>query len=861
MSTVNPRYPAELQSWVEQILEGGRDRVEMLDREGRVLFMGPGGVRALGLRDPSVRLRRYWPQFWEGESRPAAEQALQDAAAGSLGAFVGRDGGASGEELWWDVVLTPLRGRDGSIERLVAVSRNVTSELLQRRAAEAELEYQLELMRTITDNATTGLIMTDLHGRVTFWNPSVEEMTGYPRSEAAGMRVCEVLRELDDAGAEVAPEGCRLMRALAEGVEVVEQEGVVVRKDGRRFPGRWTARPISRDGGTVGLVVEVRDVSAEQESKRALRIKTREAEEARAAAERERSRLAAIMEAVPAVVWIAHDPECRVITGSRASYEFLRLPYGENSSKSAPDAPLAHFKVFKDGVALAPDELPIQLAAKGHEVREFEEEVRFDDGSSRFLLGNATPLRDADGRVTGAVGAFVDITAHKEARAEVQRLLMSERLANERLAFLSRASAVLASTLDLELTLRNVARLALPFLADHCAIDLLTEDGDLEQVAFATVDTERQEQLEELRRTHLGRPLTAWRLPDVLASGKAELHAEITPEYLEEIARAPRLAELQRALGTRSMIIVPLTARGRVIGAMTFIRGEASGRTYGPADLELTQELAQRAAVAVDNARLYQEAQGLNRELESRVAKRTGQLEASNAELEAFAYSVSHDLRAPLRAIDGFSNALLIDNGEQLDDVGRSYLDRIRGAASRMGELIDAMLSLSRLSRSQMRHEPVDLSAIVERLLRGLREEDPVRRVEARVTPGLVVVGDEHLLTVALDNLLENAWKFTREREVAEIEFGVRREGGERVFYLRDNGAGFDPQYAGKLFVAFQRLHSPTRFEGTGVGLTTVQRVIHRHGGRIWGEGSPGAGATFYFTLDERDAARPGPTY
>lgn len=229
-------------------------------------------------------------------------------------------------------------------------------------------------------------------------------------------------------------------------------------------------------------------------------------------------------------------------------------------------------------------------------------------------------------------------------------------------------------------------------------------------------------------------------------------------------------------------------------------------------------------------------------------------LRHSIAELEAFNYSVSHDLRAPLRPLDGFSQALIEDYAEQLPDKAKDYLKRIRAAAQRMSQLIEDMLQLSRLGRAELAVRPVDIVPIAESVIAELRRNEPARQVEYVSVKEAKADGDSRLLRIVLENLLRNAWKFSRNVEHARIELGTRQEDGRTVFFVRDNGAGFDPMYKSKLFQPFQRLHVPRDFEGTGIGLAIVQRIVRRHDGRVWADGAPGQGATFFFTLHETKA-------
>jgi PAS domain S-box-containing protein len=279
-------------------------------------------------------------------------------------------------------------------------------------------------------------------------------------------------------------------------------------------------------------------------------------------------------------------------------------------------------------------------------------------------------------------------------------------------------------------------------------------------------------------------------------------------------------------------------------------------RTYVTIKFPLLDDAEQPYAICgistdiTDRKRAEQEVADLNADLERRVAERTAELEATTRELDAFAYSVSHDLRAPLRSLNGFSQMLLDDYSDRLDETGVSHLHRLQANTVRMAQLIEDLLRLSQTTRAELRRQRMDLGELAALIRQELEAAEPEQQIEILVDGPLTAMADRHLMKLALHNLLANAWKFSSREARGQIQFGTLLTGPNGVFFVRDNGVGFDPRYAGRLFEPFQRLHEQSDFEGSGIGLAIVYRVIRRHGGAIWAESMPGQGATFYFTLD-----------
>lgn len=417
-----------------------------------------------------------------------------------------------------------------------------------------------------------------------------------------------------------------------------------------------------------------------------------------------------------------------------------------------------------------------------------------------------------------------------------------------RLEFLKDASEVLSSTLNYCEVMERLTRTLTPRIADWCTIYEYGEDGSLKLVIVSHSNPDLYPVAVEISQKYPPNPDYPDGVYKVIESQKPVLNKRIPEDMIVRNARDPEHLRLLKLLEIRSSILVPLYIRDKMFGVLMLVWSDPN-KQYDEQDLEFAKEIGRQTMLAVENARLYEESQKVNALLEMRVSKRTQELQRMNKELEAFSYSVSHDLRAPLRSIDGFSNKILKDYGAAFDEQGRDYFHRIQRASQHMGHLIDDMLKLSRLSRVEIHPEYIDLSSLAEGIIHEIKSSDPERNVEVKIRKDMIVRADHNLMQIALQNLMDNAWKYTRKKSDAVIEFSSFRKDHKIVYFIKDNGAGFDMKYADKLFGTFQRLHNASEFEGTGIGLATVQRIILRHHGSIWAEAEAGQGAVFYFTL------------
>ena len=452
-------------------------------------------------------------------------------------------------------------------------------------------------------------------------------------------------------------------------------------------------------------------------------------------------------------------------------------------------------------------------------------------------------------------GACSSITERKQAERALERR-------TQQILALQKVNTSIQSTLGVKEVLQRIAESVVLHMGYHTSLILLANESNSTLRWSMHYPYDEESSLKAAEHNNnvsakliyasdienvVGIPINQIEIPVVLGYSKVmddyldrkETVVHSLHEIAEPFLSKKECGSVQELLNARTIVGVPFYAKDKLVGSMIAFTARVE---ITEADLEPLRLLADQAAIAIENAML-------NEDLEQKVLTRTNQLQAVNKELESFAYSVSHDLRAPLRGIDGFSQMLYEDYYDSLDDQGQDYLQRIRSNSQRMAQLIESLLNLSRLTRSELNYKAVDLSVIAVSFANDLKQREPERNVEFIITPGLIVECDEALLQATMENLIGNAWKFTSSRETARIEIGYTDYNGHSAYFVRDDGAGFDMANSGKLFGAFQRLHTQNEFEGTGIGLATVQRIINRHGGKVWAEGEVDKGATFYFTI------------
>ena len=579
-----------------------------------------------------------------------------------------------------------------------------------------------------------------------------------------------------------------ILDSIRTGERLRHFETVRVRKDGGRVPVSLTVSPIKdASGQIIGASTVARDMTDRKRMEETLR----------AASLYARSLIEASLDPLVTI-----SPDGKITDVNRATEQVTGVSRDRLIGSDFSDyftepenARAGYKKVLSEGL-----------------VRDYPLTIRHSSGSMTDVLYNATIYRNESGDVQGVFAAARDVTERKR----MEEILRAASLYARSLIEASLDPLVTISPdgtiTDVNQATEQVTGVSRDRLIGSDFSDYFTEPDKARQ-GYQRVMSQGLVRDYPLTIRH-----TSGHTTDVLYNATV---------YRNECGKVEGVFAAARDITERKRAEEEI----RKLNAELELRVIERTAQLASANVELKNEIAERLRI------------------EEALRLHTAQLEAAIQELEAFSYSVAHDLRGPLRSIDGFSQAILEDYGDTLGEQGKDYLNRARAATQRMGQIIDDLLKLSRISRAEMKRETVNLSAIALAIADDLRSKQPDRDVEFVIARGLVVQGDARLLRMAMENLLGNAWKFTGQQPLAKIEVGVMEEEGARAFFVRDNGVGFDMTYADKLFGAFQRLHAASDFPGTGIGLATVQRIIQRHGGRVWAEGAPGKGATFYFTL------------
>ncbi len=657
------------------------------------------------------------------------------------------------------------------------------------QSREADLRSTTEELNRFFDISLDLLCIADTGGRFLRLNKAWERILGFRVDELLAKPFLEFVHPGDLAATQAA------MAALSEGREVVDFINRFRCQDGAYRWIEWRSVPVGHL-----IYAAARDVSERMQADEAIR--------------RSEEFLRQVIEnasGVPFQLAFGEDLGAGHYTQVGAGIERLFGIKPDGFTESFFVSIVRETVLRVPGVPADPVECRRRMRAG--EISRYRADIRVQlpDGTVKWVNDSSLPVRDQEtGRVVGAMGILLDITEQVIREEEVRRLNVElEQRVSERTAQFVDANERLQREIAGHMQAEERLRIFQQFV-----------EASGQGLGMATPDT---------RIIYMNSTLCRWlgETPGEPASWKTFLH--YYPPEMRERLQHEVIPEVLRA-GQWAGELALLDPQGSRIPTIEsfFVIRNAEGQVAYLADV--ITDISER------------------KRSEEQLKRNRDQLASANKELESFAYSVSHDLRAPLRGIDGWSQALIEDYAGSLDATARGYLETVRGETKRMAQLIDALLQLSRVARSEMKRVPVDLSALAGEVDGELRLSQPERDVEFRLTPGLDTVGDRTLLLVLMRNLLGNAWKFSAGRRGAIVEFG-RRAGPEAAFFVRDNGAGFDMAFSGKLFTPFQRLHGQEEFPGTGIGLATVQRIVHRHGGRIWAEGEPGIGATFFFTL------------
>jgi len=781
----------------------------------------PTLARVLGYLGPEDMLESVTDlsrQFYVEPGRRAEFVRLAE-QQGSVSDFESQVYRKDGSVIWISESARAIRDADGQLTGFDGTSVDVT----QRRQAEEALRASERLLSLVYANVSDIIYYLSVEPgdqyRFLSINPAFFRATGLTESQVVGKLVQDVI-----------PESAHDLvlgnyRAAIRSKSTLSWEEISVYPTGEKH-GEVSVTPIfDEQGHCTHLIGAVHDITERVKAERVIR----ESEE----------KFRTLSEKSPNMIFI--NQAGRVVYANEASEAIMGYSRAELTAQD-----------FNFLTLIAPESLErvkqnFQRHIRGEEIPPQEYQLVTRDG--RRIDGiQSSRLVQYDGK-PAILGIVTDITERKRAEVQIREQADDLGLLNKLNDAINRGEPIEQIIIILSDEARRI------YSVGDANLYLTSPDKQQLVMSMHSLSGGTTRRVEQVLGTQIPTPKVALAKGSlylqVLETGKPTLIHEpdqirkLVEEHTEDPILKKVIPQVQRLLQVGSVILLPLITEGEPIGLLSMSRD----RPFTQEEVSRLETVSAELTTAIKRKLDEDEIRRFNEELERRVEQRTAELAAANKELESFSYSVSHDLRAPLRAIDGFSQALLEENAEQLDEAGQGYVRRVRAATQRMGTLIDDMLALSRVARLELHREKVALAELARAIASEFAEREPERRVEFAAEGEFSVDGDPRLLRVALENLLGNAWKFTQGRAQAKIEFGREIQDGWPVFYVRDNGAGFDMEYADKLFGAFQRLHPVSEFPGTGVGLATVQRIIHRHGGRVWAEGKVDHGATFYFTV------------
>ncbi|MBM4135764.1 MAG: PAS domain S-box protein [Nitrospira sp.] len=713
------------------------------------------------------------------------------------------------------------------------VSMFLKQEITERKLAEEAAQKSEARLKLQIERMPIGCIIWSPDFRVMTWNPAAEKIFGFKAEEMLGKHPYDLIVPKD-----AQPHVDTIWRRLLEGDTTAYSVNENTTKDGRVITCDWSNTPLKDDGTVIGVLSMVQDITERKQAEEKLAL------------ERNRFVTASLAGRVALWVWDLRSGELEWsdIVDSMLGYEAGEFPRTIQAWEE-----LIH-----------PDDRPhvMQMLERHLEQGtpyDTEYRVRTKEGSYIWWRDTGTCQRDEHGKAYQMSGACADITVRKRAEEELKKYHEHlEEMVRERTADLEQASEALRQS-ERELSIRNrianifltattdeeiyndVLNVILEFMeSKYGVIGYIDEDG-----AFVVPSMSRHiwDKCQVPDKSYVF-PRDKWGY-----SSWPRAIREKKTNYTNKVSTLTPKGHI----AVSKHISMPIIYQGEVIGLIQIANKETD---YTDKDVKLLESLGSIIAPIL-NARLQRDREEQERKKAEKalhvaldnLKQRTAQLEAANRELEAFSYSVSHDLRAPLRAIDGFSNILLEDYQNRLDEEGKRVLNTIRNSTKQMGQLIDDLLAFSRISRQEVAKSEIDMTRLAKAVFEELKPSIPEQTSQFNLKELPPAQGDQSMIRQVFMNLLSNAIKFTGKKESAVIEVAGWSEENENVYCVKDNGAGFDMQYKNKLFGIFQRLHSAQEFEGTGVGLAIVQRVIHKHGGRVWAEGKVNEGATFYFTL------------